>query len=193
MGVEFELKYKATPEVLEQLQQALPGEATHFEMRTTYYDTADRQLSDRRWTLRQRMENDISVCTLKTPGADGARAEFEVQCDQILPAIPMLCKLSGEPALAVLAAKGLQALCGARFHRTAVTVQLEGAVAEVALDLGVLLGGNKERPLCEVEVEWKDGSAESVAAYGASLAEAYGLEPEPLSKFRRAALLAGGT
>jgi len=192
MGIEFELKYQATAELLDAIAKDLQGTVQQFEMRTTYYDTADRQLSARRWTLRQRLENHISVCTFKTPGTDNARVEFEVQCDQILPAIPALCKLSGEPALAVLAAKGLLAICGARFHRTAVTVQLEDAVAEVALDLGVLQGGNKELPLCEVEVEWKDGNCAAVAAYGAALAERYGLKPEHQSKFRRASLLAGG-
>ena len=192
MGVEFELKYQATPEVLEQLQQALPGEAAHFEMRTTYYDTVDGQLSQRHWTLRRRMENDISVCTLKTPGAGGARGEFEVECPDIYQALPMLCKLSKEPELEKLVAQGLQEVCGARFHRIAVTLQLEGAVAEVALDQGFLLGGGKELPLCEIEVELKDGNPEAVAAYGKELADRFGLATEPQSKFRRASILAGG-
>ena len=192
MGVEFELKYKATPEVLEQLQQTLPGEAAHFEMRTTYYDTVDGQLSQRHWTLRKRMENDISVCTLKTPGSDGTRGEFEVECDLIYQAVPALCKLSGEPALAVLAAQGLQEVCGASFHRIAVTIQMDDAVAEVALDKGLLLGCGKKLPFCEVEVELKDGNPETVVAYGKSLADRFCLANESQSKFRRAFILAGG-
>ena len=192
MGIEYELKYRATAEVLEQLLQTLSGQVQHFEMRTAYYDTADGQLSARRWTLRRRMENQLSVCTLKTPGADGARSEFEVECPDILQALPILCKLSNLPELAQLTAPGVQEVCGASFHRIAVTVQLDGAVAEVALDRGVLLGGGKELPLCEVEVELKDGSEAVVSAYGADLSKRFGMEPESQSKFRRAALLAGG-
>lgn len=191
MGIEFELKYKATPEALAAVAAAVAGERAHFEMRTTYYDTVHRQLSERRWTLRRRLENGRSVCTLKTPASGGERGEFEVECDNIFPAIPALCKLSGEPALAVLAAGGLQELCGAQFHRTAITVELEGAVAEVALDEGVLLGGGKELPLCELEVELKAGDRAAVVAFAQGLADRFGLAEEPQSKFRRAMLLGG--
>lgn len=191
MGIEFELKYKATPEILAAVAAAVEGERAHFEMRTAYYDTVHRQLSERHWTLRRRMENGRSICTLKTPAVGGGRGEFEVECQNILQAIPVLCKLSGEPALAVLAAGGLQEICGAKFHRTAITVQLEGAVAEIALDQGVLLGGGKELPLCEIEVEQKSGDREQVLAFAQGLADRFGLEPEPQSKFRRAMLLGG--
>jgi len=192
MGVEFELKYKATPAILEQLQQILSGSTKHFEMRTTYYDTVHRLLSGRHWTLRRRLENGTSICTFKTPAGGGARREFEVECDDITEAVPMLCKLSGEIVLAGFASLGLQEVCGAAFHRIAITVQLEGAVAEVALDRGVLLGGGKELPFCEVEVELKSGDPAAVSAFGQQLSRRFGLEPEQQSKFRRASLLAGG-
>ena len=39
MAVEYELKYRATPEILEQIQADFPGEYTVTEMTTTYYDT----------------------------------------------------------------------------------------------------------------------------------------------------------
>lgn len=192
MGSEFELKYKASPDILDAIASGLSGQAQHFAMQTVYYDTKDRALSQKHWTLRQRMENDVSVCTLKTPGFGGERGEFETVCDDIQAAIPVLCKLSGKMELTQLAATGLQAVCGARFHRTAVTVALENAVVEVALDRGVLLGGGKELPFCEIEVEQKEGDRSAVIAYGAVLAARFHLEPEPLSKFRRASDLAGG-
>ena len=192
MGIEFELKYKATAEILDAVLASLDGSVTHYNMRTSYYDTADRDFSARHWTLRRRMENNTSVCTLKTPGADGARSEFEVECDCIEFAIPELCKLSGltEPALFV--EKGLHAICGASFHRIAVTLSLEGAVVEVALDRGLLLGGSQTLPLCELEVELKSGDKAVAIAFADSLVARFGLTPEPQSKFRRAALLAGG-
>lgn len=192
MGSEFELKYKATPEILSAVLATLPGQVQHFEMRTTYYDTADRELSARHWTLRRRMENGTSVCTLKTPLPDGSRGEFETLCSDIETAVPELCKLSNSAELVVFAAKGLKEVCGAAFHRTAVTLQLDGAVLEVALDQGSLLGGGKELPLCELEVEQKSGDRNAVIAFANALADRFGLEPEPKSKFRRAADMAGG-
>ena len=191
MGIEFELKYKATPEALAAVAAAVEGERACFEMRTAYYDTVHRQLARRHWTLRRRIENGRSICTLKMPLPNGDRGEYQLECDRIEEAVLELCKLSGEPALAVLAAGGLQELCGASFHRTAITVQLEGAVAEIALDQGALLGGGKELPLCEIEVEQKSGDRDRVIAFAQGLADRFGLEPEPQSKFRRAMLLGG--
>ena len=108
MGIEFELKYKATPEALAAVAAAVEGERACFEMRTAYYDTVHRQLARRHWTLRRRIENGRSICTLKMPLPNGDRGEYQLECDRIEEAVLELCKLSGEPALAVLAAGGLQ-------------------------------------------------------------------------------------
>ena len=74
MGIEFELKFRATPEILDKLRAEVGGEESVIRMETTYYDTREGALSERKITLRRRMENDVSVCTLKTPvrnvGAD---------------------------------------------------------------------------------------------------------------------------
>ena len=55
-----------------------------------------------------------------------------------------------------------------------------------------IYGGGKTLPLCEVEVELKEGSREAVLAYGAFLSAAYGLKPEKASKFRRGLALYRG-
>ena len=192
MGIEFEMKYRATPEILAAVAADTPGSTRHFDMSTTYYDTRERALSARNCTLRRRMENDTSVCTLKMPAGQLGRAEFEVECESILAAIPELCKLSGFEPLLSYARSGLQPVCGARFHRIAVTLQLEDCTLELALDQGVLMGGGREVPLCELEVELKAGKRESAMLYAQLLAHRYGLQPEPKSKFYRASLLAGG-
>ena len=73
MGREFELKYQAEPETLALLRSKF-GEFTRISMETTYYDTADLALRQRKWTLRQRLENGRAVCTVKTPLPDGSRS-----------------------------------------------------------------------------------------------------------------------
>ena len=65
----------------------------------------------------------------------------------------------------------------------------EDALLEIALDRGYLFAGEKQLPLCEVEVELKAGSQAAAVAYAKALAEKYGLIPEPGSKFRRALAL----
>ena len=190
MGIEFELKYRATPEMLAAVAQDVQGSTRHFAMATTYYDTPERALSRKNCTLRRRMENEASVCTLKMPAGKLGRAEFELECGSIQEAIPELCKLSGFRELEALATQ-LTEVCGARFRRRAITVDVGDCIVEVALDEGVLIGGGQEVPLCELEVELKSGSREAAAVYAKLLALRYGLVPERQSKFSRASLLGG--
>ena len=189
MAIEFELKFRAIDTALQTLRQDVAGQENIFHMHTTYYDTPDGALSAKKYTLRRRMENDTSVCTLKTPTGGLGRQEFEVVCDTIEAALPMLCKLSG---LAELENIPLVEVCGAKFTRVAKTFTWQGATMELALDQGELYGGGRTLPLCEVEVELKEGSEEAVLAYGAFLSAAYGLQPEKASKFRRGLALYRG-
>lgn len=190
MGFEFEIKFRATPQQLQALRSAFSEPEQHFAMETTYYDTPEGDLSARAYTLRRRMENELSVCTLKTPAGELGRGEYELRCDCIEDAIPELCKLSGIAELPALAQKGLICVCGAKFDRIAKMLTLPECVVELALDLGVLTGGGRAEPLCEVEVELKSGSQAAALAFARQLAADYGLQPETKSKFRRALALA---
>lgn len=189
MGSEYERKYRADKERLDSLFTTFPARWQTIAMETTYYDTPSHSLSQRRWTLRRRMENSVSVCTLKTPGAGMARGEWEVECGSVEASVEELCKLGAPQELAVLCKEGLIVSCGAKFTRRAGTVTLSDCVMEIALDQGILLGGGKELPLCELEVEFKEGCRESMERFAAELAGIYGLQPEEKSKFARALAL----
>lgn len=188
MAIEYELKLNAEPQALISVEKDLGGSWRQIEMRTTYYDTPERTLSARKWTLRRRLENGLSVCTLKTP-ADLGRQEFEVNCDTIEMGIEELCKLGAPQELVLLTAGGVEPVCGADFTRLARTVDLEGCTVEVALDKGTLFGGDKTQPLCELEVELKDGEPNMARSFAMLLAAKYGLQPEHKSKFKRALAL----
>ena len=192
MGIEFEVKFRTEPEILQAIAGEVSGEETVYRMRTTYYDTPTGQLSRRRYTLRLRMENDCAVCTLKTPAAGWGRQEFEVNANAIEDAIPELCKLCGLAELPALLREGIAPLCGAEFTRIAKRVCLEDCVVELALDRGALTGGGRTLPLCEVEVELKEGSEAAALEYATTLARQYGLAQEKRSKFSRAKALAEG-
>lgn len=192
MGREFELKYTATPAQLATIAAAAGGGFEKITMETTYYDTAERVLSAQHYTLRRRIENGISVCTVKTPADEHGRGEWECLCDVVEASVSELCKLGAPETLQQWAAAGLQPVCGARFTRLAKTVELGDAIVELALDSGVLLGGNRQKSLCEVEVELKSGSEKAAKVYAAILAERFDLKVEKKSKFRRALALAEG-
>ena len=192
MGIEYERKYKAGPEALDRLQQAMGKTGTSISMETTYYDTPDHAFSARHWTVRRRLENEKSVCTFKFPADGIGRGEFEVESPSLADAVPELCKLSGKEELLALASAGLTPVCGARFTRTAITLEFGNSLIELALDRGVLLGGGREIPLYEAEAELKAGERADVDRFGAYLETAFGLAPEALSKFARAKKLAEG-
>lgn len=192
MATEFELKYAATAAQLDGIRAAVPGEYHSIAMETTYYDTPGRALSARKWTLRRRLENGVSVCTLKTPAGGLGRYEWEVEQDSIQAAIPELCKLSNLDDLAEMTAGGVSPVCGARFTRLACQVNIENAVVELALDEGILFGSGRELAFAEVEVELKSGDEEAACRFAEDLAARFHLIPEEKSKFRRALDLAQG-
>lgn len=191
MGREFELKYSCSVEDFEALKAAYEGFTT-IEMETTYYDTFDAKLNNRHWTLRRRYENGLSVCTLKTPDPTGGRSEWEVEAPGIITAIPMLCRMGAPMELMALTVSGLQEVCGAKFTRLALQLEVPGAKVELALDKGKLFGGGREKALQEVEVELKEGADNAAIAFARLLEEQYHLTPEKRSKYNRALGLAMG-
>ncbi len=189
MGREFELKYRATPAVLQAIQEK-HGPFIPISMETTYYDTPDLKLSFHHWTLRRRLENGVSVCTFKSPLDDGSKAEWEVPCESIMDGVLALYKAGAPAELVRCTAGGLVPLCGAKFTRLAAVIDLPGSAVELALDQGKVTGRRGEAPICEVEVELKSGSDEAAVTFAQALAQEFSLEIEPQSKFLRALALA---
>lgn len=189
MPVEFELKFRATEAAQAEILKDRKEAWQTIEMQTTYYDTPDARLARRHFTLRRRLENGCSVCTVKAPAGPVARGEWETNCDNIVQAIPVLCKLGGPEELLALTRDGVIPVCGARFTRQAAQIRLEETQLELALDRGILFSETRQVPLCEVEVELKAGSPEKALAFAAQLARYYRLEKETKSKFARARAL----
>ena len=169
MGREFELKYQAEPETLALLRSKF-GEFTRISMETTYYDTADLALRQRKWTLRQRLENGRAVCTVKTPLPDGSRGEWEVENTELTAGAKQLYALGAPEEILDYVNQGVAPFCGAKFTRLAGRIDANGCTVELALDRGVLTGGRKILPFAEVEVELKDGAEAAAVAFAEALA-----------------------
>lgn len=187
MGREVEWKYRATPEVLSAIWQCYTQWQTII-METTYFDTPQGELEKRKWMLRCRLENGAAVTTVKVPLSDGSRGEWEAAGtppDTILE----LWKQGAPPELVTLTKEGLGETCSARFTRLSALVELPRCSVELALDQGSFFGGDREAPLCELEVELKTGSEADAAAFAAEIAARYRLEIEPKSKVQRAMAL----
>lgn len=192
MGTELEWKYAADEKTLRLLTESYSsGDWRVINMESLYFDTPARDLGQRRWTLRLRKENGQEVVCLKTPGEGRARGEWEVHCEDVQTAIPLLVDKGAVPELAFLTAdKPLKPVCGARFTRRAALLSLPGGgTVELCLDAGELFGGDRRAPLCEVEVELKSGTPETAEHFAMELAARYGLKEESKSKFQRAIAL----
>lgn len=176
----------------EQVAQVRQGGYALLDMATVYYDTPDRLLESRYCTLRLRQENDTLVATLKTPAPGKARHEYACPATDIRSALPLLvAEGAPEELVELLKDKPLQPVCAARFTRRSADLRFaDGTVCELAADVGALAGGTREEALCELELELKSGSADTVSAFAEELKERFGLRDEPRSKFARAEALA---
>ena len=187
MATEFEIKLRAKS--VEQLGEILRDaqvvkfaqeKLREIHMRTTYFDTADGALSERRWMLRVRQENEKSVVTMKTPGEGYVRGEWE-------------CEGKTPEELLTLTKAGLQMVCGAEFVRLTQPLRLpDGTTCEICADGGELLGGRHKEPFCELELELTRGDGKALLAFAGELSRKYGLIEEQKSKFVRARRLADG-
>ena len=191
MATEYEWKFQATSRQLAAIAAAFPETGVKISMETTYFDTPTGALSARHYTLRRRLENEESVCTLKTP-AGNARSEFEVRCEDISQAVGQFPAMGCPGDFSRLVQEGILPICGAKFTRIAKTVCLPEGTVELALDEGILMGGGREMPLCEVEVELKSGDVRFCDLFARTLAARFGLTQEEKSKFRRALALYRG-
>ena len=188
MAQEFEVKYALPAKAL---YDALLEKFSHLPrvekpMSAVYFDTETGDLSQRKWTLRLRQEGETSLLTMKNKGQGYARGEWEYPAASMENCAETLCALGAPAELKELLQKPLIPVCGARFTRVAMELALGETRAELALDRGELFRGETTLPLCELEVEWKEGRQEDVVAIAKALAEEFSLREEPKSKFQRA-------
>lgn len=197
MSTEIELKLLVAPSAVSALQrlpalQSAPHET--FPLLNRYFDTPDRQLSQAGVALRLRFQKGQWLQTLKGRSASGSgglhqRSEWEMPVsDEALE----WQRLPAEALPAGLQIDTVVPLFETNFKRHAWQVALGDSVIEVVLDEGHVSAGERETPLCEVELELKSGSPEALFDLAETLAATVPLMPSDISKAERGfALLQG--
>jgi triphosphatase len=166
-------------------------------MQSTYYDTPDNQLYQRKWTLRLRDEGGQLVAAFKTANTSDStgfftRNEWQCRVDSIQDAIPLLIDQGAPRELkTILKGKQLVPCCGADFQRKSVCLYMdEGVRIEIAGDTGILFAGDRQMPICELELELLYGDVGCLPPLCSQLVDTYGLKEEQRSKYQRARSLA---
>lgn len=172
-----------------------PGRAVRLE--NVYFDTPALTLARAKSALRLRHTPDVWLQTFKTAGVaqNGlhARHEWEMpvagealETDRLLHE----CNEAGVATALSEAAPALIALFRTDFTRTLWMLSVEGAQIEAAIDQGEITaevnGETRRTPICEIELELKDGDEAALHTLAAQLAaELPGLAPDNISKAQR--------
>lgn len=160
---EVELKLELAHEAVDSFLQSaiLPAESEQADLRSIYFDTPDRQLHAEGLSLRIRQSGTERVQTVKADEGDGggglfARAEWEMKVSDDVPVIdtrtPVAALLGEEmhtiePAFAV------------EVGRRSWLLSEGSDRIEMALDQGMVRAGERQAPICEIELERKAGEA----------------------------------
>lgn len=199
---ELELKFEVPTKYRERLaSQMRTHGARTARLQAKYFDTPDGLLSKHGLSLRLRNEAGEWIQTLKSPGASAA--------DRLEHSVPRTSPGGGPPALdpslhdGSSAGKALRACLGhARtglverittdVSRLSVTGERDGTTLEVALDTGAIHAGEREVPVCELELELKSGEPAVLWRVARDWVLPQGLWLNTLAKAQRGAHLADG-
>lgn len=199
MAKETEIKLRIAPETLAALRnhplllERACGPWQTGKLYNQYYDTAARDLSRAQVALRIRRDGDIFIQTLKSRGQSVAglseRNEWDWQVSEARLDFSLLDDTCWPAALAELDRQQLQPVFTTDFERTKVLLRWiregQGIEVEAALDVGEVIAGEAREPICELELEVREGPAVALLELARSLAEHVALMPCDISKAER--------
>jgi triphosphatase len=203
---EFELKLEVPPARLPALAAAIrQGRAIRKRLRATYFDTQDGALAALGIVVRMRQEGRRWVQTAKAPGSgllDRLEHNVSVPTDKAGTApAPDLARHGGTPVgeairhalelKANAAFPPLVVLYETDVTRLAATVRVAQSDIEIALDEGRIVAGGRSLPVCELEIELKQGRPEDAVQLARQGCALHGLWLSTISKSMKGQRLAG--
>ncbi|MFA9460771.1 CYTH domain-containing protein [Thiohalorhabdus methylotrophus] len=175
------------------------GPERTIEMTADYIDTAGLHLLQAGYAYRVRREGSRWVATVKADAGENAgdglhhHREWEAHVDTPEPDLGVFA--DAELIQRLRALQGdlpLITLFRVDMVRRARDLRLEGGTtAEWAADRGTIVADGREDPICEVELELKDGYLGALQELINTLQSKYPLEPGARTKFSRGLALAG--
>jgi len=199
MAQETELKLAIDQRDIATLQQYMAQIEAEYQgvkqLENCYFDTPEKNLARNKVALRIRSVDGLYIQTLKTQGRSDVglhqRKEWEWQISS--PQLDFVLLQQAEWPEALDSPDIRAAIAedfSTDFRREQWLVKVDGAVIELVLDQGVvsaqgLHGEASVDPLCELELELKQGSVEQLFIVAAELSEKLSLQPLDISKAER--------
>jgi inorganic triphosphatase YgiF len=161
------------------------------KLRAVYYDTPETDLRDHGLSLRVRDDGKRRIQTIKksSPGGNGFhREEWESVLDGGAGFSPDLDAAARTPLGKFLSRRELgfmRPVFEVEVKRVTRTVEVDGAIIEIALDRGCARAEDRRSPIGEVELELKSGPPSALFALARECASVAPLELSFLSKAAR--------
>ena len=165
---------------------------------SSYYDTEDLAFKRQGIAYRVRSKGDGTYeATVKTRIANGAglseRVELNLPLNSPRPKLEGFAELGLATDLKELTPNGVSKLFTVTVQRTTYILDLEGAVAELAVDKGKITAGTAVDKIDEVEIELLEGDKGALLKLAADIAAGVSVFVEKRSKFVRGLALRGIT
>ena len=192
METEIELKFFVSPEFSETLHNKISEtkvlQHSCRELGNIYFDTPDNWLRQHDIGLRIRRFDDVYVQTVKTAGRVVAglhqRPEYNAEHNSNQPDLALHPSdiWPGGKDVGALQAQ-LKPLFSTNFTRQQWLIGMpDGSQVEVAFDQGKVVAGEREDPICEVELELKSGQTDALFTLARNFCEHGGMRLGNLSK-----------
>lgn len=187
MSHEIELKLNLAPQDalrlgrLEVVRRRVQGRARTRRLVSTYFDTPDLRLRAAGVALRVRHVGRTRLLCVKaqqtSTGGALVRREWEGRVPSDVPAVASIGDPELRDAVDRVAGAPLVPLFTTALSRTSRVLQLDGAVAVLDVDsgavhLGTADGGGPTDPVCEAELELREGDPAALFEFARELADA---------------------
>lgn len=169
------------------LRERVQGRGTTRNLHSVYFDTRELALAARGIALRVRRDGRRRVQTLKARGAEqGAhfdRIEYESSTTRDEPDLELVPDPELRARVAeALAGAPLEPVIETRIRRTRRLLRCEGASVELDVDLGEVCAAGETQPLCEIELELREGDPGALYDLALELLEVVPLQISAVSK-----------
>lgn len=200
MSKEIELKLDVEPGAIG-LVPGLPllagAVCRHAVLTSVYYDTSNRTLGRKGYSLRVRTVGQRFIQTVKYSSGSGGlftRDEWEWEVASLEPEMARLSELPKNPLIrADKRGNKMETLFRSEVTRTSWRIEVGDSEIQVDLDDGALVAGGTSRPISEVELELVTGDPKDVLVAARTLAQQVTARPGVLSKAELGFAVVDGT